>query len=86
VSLARALCIAPIRLYQWVVSPLLPKSCRFLPTCSEYAAEAIAKHGALHGAWLALRRLARCHPWGGSGYDPVPDVSCPRHGHSRSAS
>jgi putative membrane protein insertion efficiency factor len=65
--------VAAIRAYQLLVSPLLPPACRFLPTCSEYAAQAIAEHGALCGAVLALRRLARCHPWGGSGYDPVPD-------------
>ncbi len=61
-----------IRAYQLLVSPLLLPSCRYLPSCSEYAAEAIAVHGASHGTWLALRRLLRCHPWGGSGYDPVP--------------
>ena len=64
---------AAIRAYQLLVSPLLQPSCRFLPSCSEYAAEAIQRHGALRGAGLALYRLARCHPWGGSGYDPVPD-------------
>jgi putative membrane protein insertion efficiency factor len=64
-----------VRGYQLLVSPLLPPACRFLPTCSEYAAEAIEQHGARHGALLALRRLARCHPWGGSGYDPVPEPS-----------
>jgi putative membrane protein insertion efficiency factor len=62
-----------VRAYQLLVSPLLPPACRFLPSCSEYAAEAIARHGALWGLALALRRLARCHPWGGSGYDPVPE-------------
>jgi uncharacterized protein len=61
-----------IRLYQLVISPLLLPSCRYLPSCSDYAAEAIATHGALRGAALAGRRLLRCHPWGGSGYDPVP--------------
>jgi uncharacterized protein len=61
-----------IRAYQVFVSPLLLPSCRFLPSCSEYAAEAIERHGAWRGSILALRRLARCHPWGGSGYDPVP--------------
>ena len=64
---------AVIRTYQLVLSPLLPPSCRYLPTCSDYTAEAIERHGALIGVGLALRRLARCHPWGGSGYDPVPD-------------
>ena len=61
-----------IRLYQLLVSPLLGPNCRYWPSCSEYAAEAIASHGALAGSWLAAKRLARCHPWGGSGVDPVP--------------
>ena len=64
-----------IRLYQLGLSPILPPSCRYLPSCSHYAAEAIAVHGALHGSVLAARRLCRCHPWGGSGYDPVPPPS-----------
>jgi putative membrane protein insertion efficiency factor len=68
----RTLLIAPLRLYQWTLSPLLGVNCRYAPSCSEYAAEAIATHGILRGAWLALKRLLRCHPWGGSGYDPVP--------------
>ncbi|MDO4819036.1 MAG: membrane protein insertion efficiency factor YidD [Prevotella sp.] len=62
----------PIRLYQRCISPLLPPSCRYTPTCSQYALEAIMKYGPLKGMWLAMRRLLRCHPWGGSGYDPVP--------------
>jgi uncharacterized protein len=61
-----------IRAYQLLISPLLLPSCRYLPSCSAYAAEAIERHGAAHGSWLALKRLLRCHPWGGSGYDPVP--------------
>ena len=65
---------AAVRTYQILVSPLLLPSCRFLPTCSDYAIEAIGRHGALRGFGLALRRLARCHPWGGSGYDPVPEA------------
>ncbi|MDD6123679.1 MAG: membrane protein insertion efficiency factor YidD [Bacteroidales bacterium] len=68
----KKLLILPIRFYQRYVSPMLPPACRFTPTCSQYAIEAIQKHGALKGLWLALRRLLRCHPWGGSGYDPVP--------------
>jgi putative membrane protein insertion efficiency factor len=65
---------AGVRAYQLLISPVLPPSCRFLPTCSEYAVEAIERHGALRGVGLALHRLVRCHPWGGSGYDPVPEI------------
>ena len=61
-----------IWLYQKLVSPLLGSNCRFQPTCSNYAEEAIRVHGAGHGGWLVIRRIFRCHPWGGSGYDPVP--------------
>ena len=61
-----------VRAYRTVVSPLLGANCRFQPSCSAYCDEALATHGALRGGWLALRRIARCHPWGGSGYDPVP--------------
>ena len=61
--------------YQLLISPLLLPSCRFEPSCSHYAQEAIAEHGALRGIVLALKRLSRCHPWGGSGYDPVPPHS-----------
>ena len=64
--------ILPIRFYQLSISPMLPKSCRFEPTCSAYAVEAIRRHGPVKGLWLAVRRILRCHPWGGSGYDPVP--------------
>jgi putative membrane protein insertion efficiency factor len=77
--LVNALLRGLIRAYQLLVSPLLPPSCRYLPSCSHYAAEAIAVHGSLRGSWLALRRLLRCHPWGGSGYDPVPPARCPHH-------
>ena len=63
-----------IRVYQLLLSPLLPPSCRYLPSCSDYAVEAIGRHGALVGVGLAARRLVRCHPWGGSGYDPVPEL------------
>lgn len=58
--------------YQKCISPLKPPSCRFTPTCSQYAIEAIRKHGPLKGLYLAIKRILRCHPWGGSGYDPVP--------------
>lgn len=61
-----------VRAYRLVLSPLIGPRCRYLPTCSEYALEALAVHGAWRGGWLALRRLLRCHPWGGSGLDPVP--------------
>lgn len=61
-----------IRGYQVGISPWLPPACRYTPTCSAYAAEAIQKYGAVKGGWLATRRLGRCHPWGGSGFDPVP--------------
>lgn len=64
--------IIPVRFYQLCISPMFPGSCRFTPTCSQYAVEALRVHGPVKGLWLALRRLARCHPWGGSGYDPVP--------------
>lgn len=62
-----------IRLYQLLMSPYMPPSCRFLPSCSSYAAEALLKHGPLVGLWLTIRRITRCHPWGGCGYDPVPE-------------
>lgn len=61
-----------IRGYQRFISPALPPACRFSPTCSQYAFEAIGRHGAIRGLWLAVRRLARCHPWNPGGYDPVP--------------
>ncbi len=64
--------VAAVRFYQLCISPFTPPSCRFTPTCSQYALEALRKYGPLKGGWLALRRLARCPPWGGSGYDPVP--------------
>ncbi len=67
-----ALLVLPIRIYQLCISPLLPPSCRFVPTCSQYAVEALRKYGPVKGLYLAVRRLLRCHPWGGSGYDPVP--------------
>ncbi|MCQ2227016.1 MAG: membrane protein insertion efficiency factor YidD [Bacteroidales bacterium] len=61
-----------VRFYQRCISPMTPPSCRFTPTCSQYAIEAIQKHGALKGTWLAIKRILRCNPWGGHGYDPVP--------------
>jgi putative membrane protein insertion efficiency factor len=65
-----------IRAYQLMISPLLQPSCRFEPSCSHYAQEAIAMHGAGRGLLLTFQRLLRCHPWGGSGYDPVPPAPC----------
>lgn len=62
----------PVHAYRLLLSPWLGHSCRFQPTCSAYALEALEKHGAFRGSWLALRRIARCNPWGGEGYDPVP--------------
>ena len=58
--------------YQRFISPSFPSTCRFQPTCSHYAIEALETHGLLRGVWMALKRIGRCHPWGGSGYDPVP--------------
>jgi putative membrane protein insertion efficiency factor len=70
--LPRRSLMAAVRAYQLMLSPLLPPSCRFTPSCSAYAHEALTRHGALRGSWLAARRLARCHPWNPGGYDPVP--------------
>ena len=64
--------IVLVRFYQLCISPLTPSACRFTPTCSQYALEALRKHGLIKGLWLTVKRLLRCHPWGGSGYDPVP--------------
>lgn len=61
-----------IRVYQYVLSPILPNACRYSPTCSQYAVEALRKHGVWRGSILAAKRIGRCHPWGGHGHDPVP--------------
>jgi len=71
----RLLLILPLRLYKLLISPLLPPACRFYPTCSQYAIEAIQKHGAIRGSWLAARRLVRCHPLNPGGVDLVPEPS-----------
>lgn len=68
----KALFILPIRIYQYVVSPWLPNACRHTPTCSQYAIESIKEWGVLKGTWLGAKRISKCHPWGTSGYDPVP--------------
>ena len=74
--LFRRIAVAPliiaVRFYQLCISPFTPPACRYTPTCSQYALEALRKYGIFKGSWLAAKRLARCHPWGGSGYDPVP--------------
>ncbi len=64
--------LALIRVYKYAISPLLPMACRYTPTCSSYAEQAIKKYGVIKGSWLAAKRIARCHPWGGHGHDPVP--------------
>lgn len=66
------LMLLPIWFYRACISPIKPPSCRFVPTCSEYALQAIRKYGPFKGFWLAVKRILRCHPWGGHGYDPVP--------------
>lgn len=71
----RGVLIYLIRGYQWLLSPLLGECCRYYPSCSQYAVEAIERHGCWRGGWLALRRLLRCHPWGPGGYDPVPEIN-----------
>jgi uncharacterized protein len=71
-TLAARILIVPVLGYRRFVSPLLPPTCRFAPSCSEYALEALRRHGAARGLWLAVRRLARCHPFNPGGYDPVP--------------
>ena len=71
-SLLRKIYILPIRIYQWTLSPLLGPSCRYTPTCSHYMIQAIEEWGIFKGTWLGLKRISRCHPWGGHGYDPVP--------------
>lgn len=73
-TILRRIAVLPIRLYKYCISPMLPPACRYLPTCSDYAAEAVLRHGLLRGGWYALWRIARCHPWAAGGYDPVPPL------------
>lgn len=75
----RKILIGLIKFYRNAVSPYFAPCCRYTPTCSEYAIEAVAHHGVLRGSWLALRRILRCHPWHEAGYDPVPGTSCQTH-------
>jgi hypothetical protein len=76
-SLAARAALALIRAYKYLISPWFTGACRFVPTCADYTAEAIARHGALRGSWLGARRLGRCHPLGGHGHDPVPAAAGP---------
>lgn len=68
----RRVLLSVLAVYRYAISPMLGRNCRFMPSCSEYAAEAISRHGSLRGSWLAVRRVMRCHPWNPGGYDPVP--------------
>ena len=70
--MAAKLLMGLIQFYRYAISPLIPPRCRYAPTCSQYALEAIRKYGAYKGGWLALKRICRCHPWGGHGHDPLP--------------
>lgn len=71
-----------IRIYQKFISPILPSSCRYQPTCSQYTVEALQKHGFFFGTWLSIKRIASCNPWGGSGYDPVPPTDKEKSEHT----
>ena len=77
-SVAARLLALPVRGYRLIFSPWVGHNCRYQPTCSAYALEALEKHGAIKGGWLAIRRIGRCQPWGGNGYDPVPDPKASR--------
>ncbi|MFD2601374.1 membrane protein insertion efficiency factor YidD [Flavobacterium suzhouense] len=79
-SLLTAPFIALVRFYQIAISPVLPAACRYSPTCSQYTIEALQLHGLIKGSWLSIKRILSCNPWGGSGYDPVPEKKC-RHKH-----
>lgn len=70
--------LLPVRFYRHFISPLTPPSCRYTPTCSQYAIEALQKHGPIKGIYLSAKRILSCHPWGGSGYDPVPEPTSKR--------
>ena len=68
--------LIPISIYRYALSPLLGRNCRYSPSCSQYCVEALVRHDLFVGGWLGIKRLLRCHPWGGSGFDPVPDCDC----------
>lgn len=74
--------VGMVRFYQLAISPLFPPSCRHVPTCSNYTIEALKIHGPLRGTWLGIKRIVKCHPWGTSGYDPVPPKKSENHPHS----
>jgi putative membrane protein insertion efficiency factor len=71
-KILRFIVLLPVYFYRYSISPLLPSRCRYVPTCSQYTIEAVKKHGIIKGGLLSIKRIGRCHPWGGSGYDPVP--------------
>lgn len=71
----RKIFLFPVKIYQWLISPLLPPTCRYTPSCSNYMVEAVMEWGILIGTWLGIKRIFRCHPWGSSGHDPVPKKS-----------
>ncbi|MBO38203.1 MAG: membrane protein insertion efficiency factor YidD [Rhodospirillaceae bacterium] len=73
--LLRTILLSFIRFYQLVISPLFPMSCRYAPSCSDYAVDAVARFGVFRGSWVAAKRICRCHPWGGTGFDPVPQTN-----------
>lgn len=84
-QIINAIFIFPVKIYQWVISPILPSACRYTPTCSNYMIDAIKEWGPIKGGWLGLKRISSCHPWGGTGNDPVPkkhkNCSNPNHKH-----
>lgn len=79
IEFAKIVLKAPVHVYRWTLKPLIGMECRHLPTCSEYALQAIDTNGAWRGFWLTLSRVLRCHPWGSAGYDPPPDIRNERH-------
>ncbi len=87
-EIVKKILIAPfvllVRFYQVAISPYTPSSCRYQPTCSHYTVEALKVHGLFKGGWLAIKRISSCHPWGGSGYDPVPPKESKKHTHTKS--